>query len=212
MDLPGMDVTQALSLHLVEEGLRAVLPAVLTSSMEQHFRQAEQTLSSLASHNALCRWQDKVRSLPAQRPLLAPTINDDVLHLVQEALLAELQLDVEHLALEATAPTALRIHPLALIQRGLVSYSAATAWDYVDVRLTRSIAWQGPRLCNCLHVVRQTSRSMRGWQRVLRISVPLRPYDYAQSLARHWHAFSKRHHWQTANRSAPHAHHIHNQN
>lgn len=135
VDLPGMDVAQALSLHLVEEGLRAVLPASLSSGMEQRFRQAEHKLSGLAPHNALCRWQDKVRSLPAQLPLQAPAIDDEVLQSVHEALLADEQLDVGYLALQADAPAALRLHPLALVQRGPVSYLAATAWDYEDVRL-----------------------------------------------------------------------------
>lgn len=132
---PGMDVAQALSLKLVQATVRPLLPASLLQGIDQSFAQADRKLADLARTNALCRWQDKVRHLPAQLTLLAPNIDPVVVQAVHEALLADEQLDIGYRSMEAQAASALRLHPLALIQRGPLSFLAATAWEYADVRI-----------------------------------------------------------------------------
>lgn len=134
-ELAGMDVAEALSLHLAESVVRPLLPNAMLQTLEAKFQQARSKLQELSSTNPLCHWQDKVRSVPAQLHRELPKVNPAVTSTVHEGLLHDEQLDVEYIGLGATVAISLRLHPLALIQRGPVAYLAATAWDYADIRL-----------------------------------------------------------------------------
>lgn len=134
-ELAGMDVAEALSLHLAESAVRPLLPNCMLQTLEPKFKQAHAKLQELSSTNPLCHWQDKVRSIPAQLHRELPNVNTTVASTIHEGLLNDEQLDVEYTGMSATAATPLRLHPLALIQRGPLTYLAATAWEYEDIRL-----------------------------------------------------------------------------
>ncbi len=134
-ELAGMDVAEALSLHLAESAVRPLLPQSMLKTLEAKFQQARAKLQELSSTNPLCHWQDKVRSIPAQLHRELPEVDTAVASTIHEGLLYDEQLDVEYTGLGATAATPLRLHPLALIQRGPLTYLAATAWEYEDIRL-----------------------------------------------------------------------------
>lgn len=97
--LPGITVAEALSLRLVQDTLKPLLPASVIKSLEPRFRQAEAKLATLAERNPTAQWADKVRSVPPTLPLLAPAIDIDVLETVQEALLANQQLEADYCAM-----------------------------------------------------------------------------------------------------------------
>lgn len=172
LQMPGMDVSQALSLHLVASAVRPLLPASLLQVMTPRFAEAERKLAELGANNPLCRWQDKVRSVPAQRALLAPQVDEAVLLAVHQALMADEQLDIRYRGLDAEVPSDIRLHPLALVQRGPVSYLLATAWDYEDVRLY------------ALHRMHQVTRSYEAARRPVGFQVDdwLVPGQTAASL------------------------------
>lgn len=134
-DLPGLTLTEALSLRLLEDTVRPMLPASMLQGMESRFRQAEKKLDSLAEANPTAKWLNKVRSVPPTQPLLAPEIDPDVLSTVQECLLADEQIEVDYLGMDVAEPHRLRLNPLGLVNRGPVTYLVATAWQYSDVRL-----------------------------------------------------------------------------
>lgn len=132
--IPGLSLADALSLHLIEETLRPLLPASVLQAIEPRLRQAEAKLSE--HHQApLSRWAEKVRCIPPAMPLLAPKVDPDVLATVQAALLQERQLEALYRGMEAAEPRTLTLHPLGLVQRGPVTYLIATAFDYPDRRL-----------------------------------------------------------------------------
>lgn len=133
-DLPSLTVADALSLTLVEDLLRPLLPGAVLESLEPRFGQARKKLAVLAETNPRARWADKVRHVPPTLPLLPPKIADGVLETVQDALLADLQLEVAYKRPDADESQDLRLHPLGLVQRGPVTYLVATAFDYTDVR------------------------------------------------------------------------------
>jgi len=135
VDLPGLTVAEAVSLRLVEETVRPLLPASLLQALEPRFRQADSKIASLAGENAAIQWLGKVRTVPPTQPLLPPAIAPDVLAAVQEALMAGEQVDADYRAANTDSPTEMRLHPLALVNRGPVTYLVATAWDYADIRL-----------------------------------------------------------------------------
>jgi predicted DNA-binding transcriptional regulator YafY len=134
-DLPGLTIAEAMSLRLVEDLVRPMLPASLLHGLESRFRQAEKKLDSLAEENPAARWLDKVRTVLPTQPFLAPQINAEVLATVQECLLTDEQIDAEYLGVDATETSKLRLNPLGLVTRGHVTYLVATAWRYTDVRL-----------------------------------------------------------------------------
>lgn len=134
IDLPGLSLAEALSLHLIEETIRPLLPKSVLEAIEPRFRQASAKLSGQRKV-ALARWADKVRCIPPALPLQVPNMNAEVLATVQAALLAERQVEVAYRGMEDEKAKALTLHPLGLVQRGPVTYLIATAFGYPDVRL-----------------------------------------------------------------------------
>lgn len=136
LSLPALSTADAVSLKLLEELLRPLLPAAMLDVLETRFQQARAKLADLAEENPHARWSEKVRYVSPALPLLPPKIKEGVLEAVQNALLSEKQINVAYLKIgEEKYKNTLRLHPLGLVQRGPVTYLVATAFDYTDVRL-----------------------------------------------------------------------------
>ncbi len=133
--LAGLTVPEALSLCLVEGAVKPLLPPSVLRTMEAQFEHARNKLDALEKGNPLARWRKKVSAAPINQPLLAPEIADHVLDTVQEALMADEQIDADYRPMNAAAPKTYRLHPLALVSRGPVTYLVATAWGYDDIFL-----------------------------------------------------------------------------
>lgn len=134
-DLPGLTLADALSLHLVEDSIRPLLPAQVLRALEPRFKQAANKLDQLAEKSPTARWANKVRSVAPMLPLLPPKIDERVLETVQEALFSDEQLDVLYRSVGKDGAVPMRLHPLGLVQRGPVTYLVATAFSYDNVRL-----------------------------------------------------------------------------
>ncbi|MDE1953124.1 MAG: WYL domain-containing protein [Betaproteobacteria bacterium] len=134
LNLPGLSLTEALSLRIVEESLRPLLPAAVLQALEPRLRQAQDKLAEQSATNAQARWANKVRAVSASLPLLPPQVMPGVLEAVQDALLHDLQVQVHYTRAAERDPVTYTLHPLALVQRGPVSYLVATAFDYPDIR------------------------------------------------------------------------------
>lgn len=135
VDLPGPTVAEALSLHLVEDLLRPLLPAAILDGLAPRFRQAAAKLAVLGQENSSARWADKVRHVPPALPLHPPDIAPGVLEAVHTALLNDRQLEASYRSAGRDGPHSIRLHPLGLVQRGPLSYLVASAFSYEDVRL-----------------------------------------------------------------------------
>jgi len=135
LDVPSLLLSEALSLRLIEDMLRPLLPEPMLSVLEPRFRLAKSKLESLLGSVPSASWPDKVRAVPPALPLIPPQITPGVLETVQEALLAEVQLEVEYKSIDDAASKTLVLHPLAIVQRGPVTYLVASAFEYEDKRL-----------------------------------------------------------------------------
>lgn len=135
VDLPSMSVSEALSLQLVEGTLKKLLPISMLEGLENRFRQAEKQLVALGKENRKAKWASKVRSISPAMPLVLPAIDSEILATVQEALLSDVQIEVSYQGMSDDEPKEMRLSPLALVNRGAVSYLVATAYEYEDVRL-----------------------------------------------------------------------------
>ena len=134
-NLPAITLAEALSLRLVEDLLKPLLPQAILNSLQAHFNRAQGKLKNLQQDNATANWQDKVRHVPPALPLLPPSINNDILERVQQALLYDQQIEVDYVTAHANKHSRQTLHPLALVQRGPVTYLVATAFQYQDIRL-----------------------------------------------------------------------------
>lgn len=134
LELPGIELSEALSLVLLENTLHAMLPVGLRRGLEPRFKQARRKLESLAGENATARWMDKVASVQPQMSLKAPEIDESLLETIQLGLLEERQLHCHYYAAHLNKDRELTLNPLALVLRGAVTYLIATAEPYSDVR------------------------------------------------------------------------------
>ncbi len=134
-NLPGITLAEALSLRLVEDLLKPLLPNAILNSLQSQFNQAQAKLASLQAENATANWQNKVRHVSPSLPLLPPKLDATILETVQQALLHDQQLEVDYQGANTEHAARRTLHPLALVQRGSITYLVATAFHYQDVRL-----------------------------------------------------------------------------
>lgn len=130
----AVSVLDALTLSLVQETLRPLIPAFMLGALEPRFEQANSKLSALSGKSAAGKWPQKVASVPAYLPLLAPKIDPASLACVQQALIEERRLTCRYYSVHRDVTRELVLEPLGLIQRGNVTYLIATAPPYEDVR------------------------------------------------------------------------------
>ena len=134
-EMPGLSLAEALSLRLLENYLQPLLPASVLSVLAPRFGSASKTLNALSEENTVARWTDKVRTVSPSLPFLPPKIADGVLEIVQQGVLLERQIEADYQSFHAPQASKLRLHPLAIVQRGPVTYLIATAFGYADIRL-----------------------------------------------------------------------------
>jgi len=129
LEIRGMDLNEALSLGLLEEILRPLVPSSFVRGLEGRFALARQKLASLEG-NERAQWSERVRYVPPGQTFLPPSVLPSLLHEVQEALLHSRKLRVSYRSAGTDSDKELELHPLALIQQGVRTYLVATAFDY----------------------------------------------------------------------------------
>lgn len=133
-DLPGLSRNEALTLAMVEQHLNSLLPSSTLNQLQPYFKAARQNLSDIPQNERIRSWLNKVRTVPPTQPLLPPSIKPAVQHTVFEALLADRQLEIKYLKRGEDKSVEYRIHPLAAVQRGSVTYLYCRIFDYEDLR------------------------------------------------------------------------------
>lgn len=134
VELQGITLTEAVSLALVEDAVRPLLPGSMLSVLEPRFEHARQKLKGLEDGNPAARWPDKVASVRPDFNLRAPEIQAETLEALQHALISEQQVHCQYYSAHTDKLSELTLNPLAMVQRGLVTYLIATAHPYTDVR------------------------------------------------------------------------------
>lgn len=134
-DLPGITLADALSLKLVEQSMRNLVPQSMLNGLAHRFALAETKLSALSASNNHANWLTKVRCVQPTLSFLPPEVDLEILTTIQEALLRDRQLQVSYRRMQANDSSERRLHPLGLVQRGQVLYLVARAYEYSDVRL-----------------------------------------------------------------------------
>lgn len=131
-DLPQMDPPVALTFSLARQFLSQLLPPAILQELVPYFRRADNVLKGLKSHG-FEQWRDRVRIVPRTQPLIPALIEDNVLHVIYEALLNRQQFKGRYSG-RYRDEAEYDFHPLGLIFRDSVVYLVATVWDYEDPR------------------------------------------------------------------------------
>ncbi|MBI5626595.1 MAG: WYL domain-containing protein, partial [Nitrosomonadales bacterium] len=63
-NLPAMTLSEALSLHLVEDTLKSIMPVSMLEGLDSRFKQARGDLAKLGKENRKAKWASKVRVVP----------------------------------------------------------------------------------------------------------------------------------------------------
>ncbi|MBS4098297.1 MAG: WYL domain-containing protein [Sulfuricella sp.] len=134
-DLPGMSMSECLTVMMAKKHLSTVMPASTLTQMAPYFRQAEQKLNALSGHSSLASWFDKVRIIPPTQPLLAPQVDETVLSVLQEGLLQNHQCVITYQRRGTDGEDEYLINPLGLVQRGVMLYLVCTIKTYSDLRI-----------------------------------------------------------------------------
>ena len=134
-DLPGISLSECLTLLMAREHLQSVMPSTTLSQMEPYFHLAEQKLKALEGRSGAGEWLYKVRIIPANQPLLAPKVDAQVLATIQQGLLENRQCQITYQKRDVGEPDEYSIQSLGLIQRGQVLYLVCTIKTYSDIRL-----------------------------------------------------------------------------
>ena len=120
--LPGLSHTEALTLAMVEQHLNTMLPPSTLQQLQPYFSAARLHLKSIPESERKRSWLNKVRTVPPSQPLLPPDIKPAVQQTVYEALLMDRQLDIKYLKRGQKKMEVYRVHPIAAIQRGHITY------------------------------------------------------------------------------------------
>lgn len=133
IDLPSMDPHAALTLHLVEQHLRTLLPPATQADLAPWFEAARGVVASGTSR--VTQWRQKVRVVSRTLTKLPPAIDPTIQASLYEGLLLDRQVEVTYRALttggEAKTYPA---HPLGLVVMEQVVYLVCTLRDYPDPR------------------------------------------------------------------------------
>lgn len=133
-ELPGISICEALTMRLVEDSIRPLVPPNLLAALEPRFAQSRNKLEAMGSENASASWAEKVASVPPALALIPPQVDSDVLQTVQTALLNDTQLECRYYAAHKDQTHELTLSPLALVQRAQVTYLIAVAEPFDDIR------------------------------------------------------------------------------
>ncbi len=133
LDVPGMDLTTALTFRMAEEHLARLLPKNCLATMSPHFTHAHKVLKE-TEEGALAHWPAKVKIVPRTQPLLPPQVEPVVMDVVYEALFRNRRFKGLYRRQGETGKE-YEVSPLGLVYNDPIVYLVGTCWDYQDVRL-----------------------------------------------------------------------------
>jgi len=137
LNIPGMSVSEALAMRLVETHMKQLLPATMLDGLQGVFclAQAKLDKAETINRNHTKGWLNKVRVVPPTQPMLPPSVNQEVQANIYQALLESKQIKASYQPVSHKQSKEYLLHPLGLIMRGALSYLVASARDYSDVQL-----------------------------------------------------------------------------
>ena len=134
VDLPNMETPEALSLTLLGDVMRQLMPPAVAASFDSRLQKARDTLNDSGA-NRFLEWTKRARFVAQSLPSIPPSYPIERLKIIQEAIISKWQLQVDYLAPKAARASKLTLHPLGFVQKGNVSYLVASAFEYDEPRI-----------------------------------------------------------------------------
>ncbi|MEL4470494.1 WYL domain-containing protein [Shewanella algae] len=135
IDIQGVSINEALSLMLVGNTMRQLLPSSVLKSLQPSIESAQQILQAMKSQSDVASWFEKVGSVQAGMEQLPPSIDDDILCDVQHALLKDDTVELTYLGAHQSVTKVYQLLPLALVQRGRTLYLVAQLINETTTKL-----------------------------------------------------------------------------
>lgn len=130
--LPHMTSSQAVTFMMVEEHLKHLLPQSLLDEMHPWFDLARRSLSS---QNNVRQWVNRVKIVPANQPLIPPTVIKSAQQAIYEGLLQDKQIECVYQSRGGgTDGKTYVLNPLALVQKGAIIYLICTRQGKSDLQ------------------------------------------------------------------------------
>ncbi len=123
--LPGVALTEAIALALVEKTLSVRVHPSLLDPLRQRLEAAHRLISESDGVNKAGGWANKVICLPRDLALLPPPVSAEVFRTIQEVLLKDRQVQIQYHSFEAPAARWRTVNPHALLLKGPVLYLVA---------------------------------------------------------------------------------------
>lgn len=121
-DLPGLDTSDALTLHLIGHRLASLVPDAMTEVIAGRIQKARNTLEK---NKDIGNWLDKVALVNESLDYLPPSISSVNLDTIQQAVIKDFQIQVIYQSISDPEPRNLVLHPLAMVMRGVRTYLLA---------------------------------------------------------------------------------------
>ena len=129
LNLPGVAVTEALSLVLAEDTLQGLMHKSLLAPLQGRLEAAKRLLGQSKGSNHKAGWTEKIRAVPRDFSLRAPPVAPLVLQEVQDALLSDRKLEIQYRSLGDAGFSWRCVNPRALLLKGSVMYLLADKKD-----------------------------------------------------------------------------------
>lgn len=125
LDIPCMENAEAISLGLMEDVLRRIMPQTFLAALEGRFTAARNKLKA-SSKGRHAKWKQLVRYQSPGMPFQPPHVPAEILSALQHALIEQKQITLRYRSVSATSEKIYHLHPLSLLQNGVRSYLIAT--------------------------------------------------------------------------------------
>jgi predicted DNA-binding transcriptional regulator YafY len=123
--LPGVAMTEAMSLVLAEATLLGVMHKSLLIPLQDRLNAAKRLLTQAKGTNPKSGWADKIRSVPRDLMLRPPSVTPQVMAAVQDAVLGDRQIEIDYRSLKDAASSWRTVNPRAVLLNGSVMYLLA---------------------------------------------------------------------------------------
>ncbi len=117
-----LTVVEAMSLVLLEDRLRPLMPRRLLCVLDDLFHQARNTLGNLQQHGHELRLVDRLYVAADSLDFCPAEVNDAILLTVQEALIDGVSLTLRYQARGSSTPREHRVRPAGLFLKGPTTY------------------------------------------------------------------------------------------
>ena len=126
-DIPALDTSDALTLRLLGNRLKNLVPSSMIDILSGRINKARKHLKEQPGD-----WHNKVGISEETLGYVSPKIKDEIIESIKQALINDQQIQVKYHSLQESRAKDLRLHPLALVLRGVRTYLIARTHDAED--------------------------------------------------------------------------------